>query len=138
LVPLLALVAAAGCSEYHYYDINVKFNLTTASGGFGAGETGSIQVGIFSVSGADSAELRIGPNNRGLPLLGGAATLGIVEFATFEDSGTFNFKFEAFCSNVTNAQTKVGEGTTSVAASTATTSSGELTVNKTAEFANCQ
>ena len=34
LLPLLALVTAAGCNEYHYYDINVKFNLDPASGGF--------------------------------------------------------------------------------------------------------
>jgi hypothetical protein len=140
LLPLLALVAAAGCNEYHYYDITVSFNQNTASGGFGPNEAARIQVGVFTVSGADSDELRIGPNNRGLPLSPGGATLGVIEFSTFADSGTLNFKFEAYCRNPTTTDTKVGEGTTSIQVTSSTTVSGALSVNKTGDFASaaCQ
>ena len=55
LLPMLALAAAtvvaAGCNEYHYYDLDVTFN--TAAGQFaGINEVSTIQVLVMSVTGA--------------------------------------------------------------------------------------
>ena len=73
LLPVLALAAAAGgCNEYHYYDVTVTFNGNTAAGGFNAGsEIAAIQVCVMSVSGADNASKRLGPNANGLPIAPG-------------------------------------------------------------------
>jgi hypothetical protein len=93
---------------------------------------------VFSVSGEDSGSFRIGPNRQNLPLQGGSTTLGIVEFSTFADSGTLNFKVEAYASNVTVPSCKVGEGTKSITATSASTVMDSLVVNKTGDFAACQ
>jgi|KBSMisStandDraft_5_1062788.scaffolds.fasta_scaffold1764757_1 hypothetical protein len=141
LMPILGLAAAAvtaGCSEFHYYDITVTFNQNPSTGGYAANETTRIQVAVFSVSGADSGSFRIGPNTQGLPLSPGFSNLGVVEFSTFADSGTLNFKVEAYDSNVTTADCKVGEGTMSLPASGSTTNMGTLTVNKAGDFSLCQ
>src|SRR5262245_24944695 len=92
----LAAVAAAGCNEFHYYDIDVSFNKDLASGGFAAGEVEKIQVCVMAVSGADSASMRIGPNAQGLPMAPGFSHLGIVEFSTFADSGTLTFTMSCY------------------------------------------
>jgi hypothetical protein len=134
----LATVGAAGCNEFHYYDVDVKFNGDTTAGGFTGLELTSIQVCIMTVSGADSSSTRLGPNRQGLPLAPGNTALGVVEFATFADSGTLNFKVEAYNSSNTSAACKVGEGTTSIMAGSTTTVTGMLTVTKMGDFANCQ
>jgi len=123
LFGLLSL-AGAGCSEFHYYDINVKL------GGFIGNEPTLIQVITITVSGADSGSMRIGANNRGLPLAPGDTELGVVEFSTYADSGTLNFKGEAFDATATTADCRVGEGTVAITAGSATTSTGELTITK--------
>jgi len=140
LLPVLALAAAAGCNEYHYYDLTVSFAQGASTGGFGPNEAGMIQVCVFSVSGEDSGSFRIGPNRQNLPLQNGATTLGIVEFSTFADSGTLNFKIEAYKSSVTVPACKVGEGTKSIMATAASTVTDTLVVNKTGDFASpdCQ
>jgi hypothetical protein len=135
---MLALVAAAGCNEYHYYDLDVTFNQNTAAGGFAANEVSRIQVCVFSVSGEDSGSFRIGPNAQNLPLQNGATRLGIVEFSTFADSGNLNFKMECYASNVTVPNCKVGEGTKTIAATSASTVMDALVVNKMGDFAACQ
>jgi hypothetical protein len=137
LLPVLALAAAAGCNEYHYYDLTVSFNQNAASGGFAANEAGMIGVCVFTVSGEDSGTFRIGPNRQNLPLQNGSTTLGVVEFSTFADSGTLNFKIEAYQGSVTVPACKVGEGTKSIMATTASTVTDMLVVNKTGAFA-CQ
>jgi hypothetical protein len=137
LLPMLALVAAAGCNEYHYYDLNVTFNGATASGGFAANEPARIQVCVMTVSGEDSGSLRIGPNMQNLPLQNGSTTLGIVEFSTFADSGTLNFKMECYAASNTVPNCKVGEGTKSIMATTASTVMDTLVVNKMGDFALC-
>ena len=89
LVLAAASLGAAGCSEYHYYDIDVTFD--TSAGQFaGINEVSTIQVMVMSVSGADSADFQIGPNANGLPLVTGA-DLGVFEYSTFADSGTLTF-----------------------------------------------
>ena len=89
LVLASASLGAAGCSEYHYYDIDVTFD--TSSGQFaGINEISTIQVMRMLVGGADNADFQIGPNANGLPLVTGAH-LGVFEFSTFADSGTLDF-----------------------------------------------
>ena len=138
LLPVLALAAAAGCNDFHYYDLNVTFNGATASGGFAANEPARIQVCVFSVSGEDSGSFRIGPNRQNLPLQNGSTTLGIVEFSTFADSGTLNFKMECYDDSSTVPACKVGEGTKSIMATSASTVTDSLVVNKMGDFTLCQ
>jgi hypothetical protein len=137
LLPLLALVAAAGCNEYHYYDINVKFNLGSGSDQFspGGNEVGTLQVCIMTVSGADSDSIRMGPFANGLPVPS-TGQLGIVEFSTFADSGNLTFTVACYDDSTTVPDCKAGEGSTTVAASTATTINADLTVNKTGPGCN--
>jgi len=138
LLPVLTLVVAAGCSEYHYYDLDVSMNTTGGAGSFSivAGDITRIQVLIASVSGADSFSQRLGPNANGLPLSAGGH-LGIIEVSTFADSGTLNFKVEAYASNVTIPECKVGEGTKAIMATSAATTMDALVVNKMGDFALC-
>ncbi len=90
---MLALLAAAGCSEYHYYDIDVTFN--TAPGQFmGTNEVSTIQRCVLTVSGADSATSPAYRLENGCPPMtpaGIGTHMGITEFATFEDSGQLTF-----------------------------------------------
>jgi len=130
----LAAVGAAGCHDFHYYDVTVAFNGdSTQANGFKVGEIGNIQVCVMSVSGADSGSFRIGPNSQGLPVTSGSL-IGTFEFSTFEDSGTLNFKVEAYDASNTTPDCKVGEGTTSVMATATTTNTAMLTVNRTGNF----
>ena len=137
LLPLLALVAAAGCNEYHYYDINVKFNLGSGADQFnpGGNEVGTLQVCIMAVTGADSDSIRMGPFANGLPVPS-TGQLGVVEFSTFADSGNLNFTVSCYDDSTTVPECKAGEGSISVAASTATTVNADLTVNKTGTGCN--
>ena len=133
LMPMLALIAAAGCNEYHYYDINVKFNLDPNNGGFSptGNEVGTIQVCIMNVTGADSDSIRMGPFANGLPVPSNGQ-FGVVEFATFADSGNLTFTMSCYDDTTTVADCKTGEGTKTLSASSATTVMDELTVNKVA------
>jgi hypothetical protein len=138
VVALAAAAGAAGCSEFHYYDINVSMSLS-GTGAFSAtnAEVTRIQVLVMTVMGADSGTIYMGPNANGLPL-GNTGQLGIVEYSTFKDSGTLNFKVEAYDSTSIVPNCKVGEGTTAIPASTMTTNSGTLVVSKTGDFTLCQ
>jgi hypothetical protein len=133
----LAAVTAAGCNDFHYYDIHVTFNTDPATSGFGPNEPSKIQVAVFSVSGADNGNWAIGPNRQGLPLAPGFTDLGIVEFSTFADSGNLVFKVEAYDSTSTVPNCKVGEGTTTINATSASTTDGMLSVNKMGDFTLC-
>lgn len=137
---VVALAAGtAGCSEFHYYDINVSLAVGGTNGfSATAAEVTRVQVLVMTVSGADSGTIYLGPNANGLPL-GNTGQLGIVEYSTFKDSGTLNFKVEAYDSATSLVPNcKVGEGTTSMQASATTTNSGMLVVNKTGDFTLCQ
>jgi hypothetical protein len=131
LVLAAASVTAAGCNDFHYYDIDVTFN--TAAGQFaGINEVSTIQVMRMLVSGADNADFQIGPNANGLPLTTGAH-LGVFEFSTFADSGTLTFVAMAFDDATSNPACKTGQGMKSVNASPTTTNTVMLTVDKVAE-----
>lgn len=133
LLPVLALVAAAGCNEYHYYDIDVSFNI--ASGQFmGTNEISTIQRCIMTVSGADSATITMGLENGCPPMTaaGVGTRMGIVEFATFEDSGQLTFTFSAYDDTTTVDACKTGQGVKTVNATSKTTTNETLVVDKIA------
>ena len=133
LVPLLALIAAAGCNEYHYYDIDVSFNI--ASGQFaGTNEISTIQRCVMTVSGADSGTIVMGLEQGCPPMtVAGVGTrLGIVEFATFADSGQLTFTFAAYDDRTTVDACKTGQGVKTVNVSSATTIMETLVVDKIA------
>ena len=115
----------------------MNFNLTESNGGFSVvgNEVGSLQVCIMTVSGADSGSIRMGPFAQGLPVPSNGQ-FGIVEFSTFADSGNLVFTMSCYDDTTTTPDCKTGEGTKTVAASTASTITDSLTVNKVA--AGCQ
>ena len=130
LVLASASLGAVGCSEYHYYDIDVTFD--TSSGQFaGINEISTIQVMRMLVGGADNADFQIGPNANGLPLVTGAH-LGVFEFSTFADSGTLDFTAQAFDDATSSPGCLTGQGTKSVEASSTITNTVMITVMKTA------
>jgi hypothetical protein len=133
LLPALALVAAAGCNEYHYYDLDVSFNI--ASGQFaGTNEISTIQRCIMTVSGADSATITFGLENGCPPMTaaGIGTRVGIVEFATFKDSGQLTFTFAAYDDTTTVDACKTGQGTKTINATSASTTTEPLVVDKIA------
>ncbi|HMF41922.1 MAG TPA: hypothetical protein VKQ32_14710 [Polyangia bacterium] len=133
----LAVSGAAGCSTYHYYDIDVQM-ATSGSGSFNltTNEIGSIQRVVMTVSGADNGQIVMGPNANGVPI-STAGHLGVVEFSTFKDSGTLTFTVDAYDSTVLNSNCKVGEGTVSLPASSNTTNTGMVTVNRASGATFC-
>jgi len=127
----LTALAAAGCNDFHYYDITVSFNINQSTGGYPQTEVASVQTLLFNVSGADSGSFRIGPNANGLPLVAGATNLGTVEYATFADSGTLTFTVQAYNSSRTTADCQTGSGMKAVMASSASTTMDAVIINKT-------
>jgi hypothetical protein len=133
LLPIVALVAAAGCNEYHYYDVSVTFNI--ASGQFaGTNEISTIQRCVLTVSGADSATLVSGLENGCPPMsaAGISTQMGISEFATFADSGQLTFTFAAYDDSTLVDACKTGQGVKTIEATSASTTSVALTVDKIA------
>jgi hypothetical protein len=124
--------AGAGCSTYHYYDIDVTFD-TGAMGFAGTNEISTVQRCVMTVSGADSGQLVMGLTDNCPPMTaaGIGTHMGIVEFSTFKDSGSLTFTMDVY-----NAQTivpgcKVGSGTKTLTASSMTTTMDSLSVFKT-------
>jgi len=128
LVLGVASLGAAGCNEYHYWDVQVNFDVS--AGQFaGSGEFSKVQVMVMGVSGADSADLQIGPNANGLPTVN--SMFGVFEFATFADSGKLTFTVRAYNDASSNPECQVGQGTTTVDASPMTTNSATVLIGKT-------
>ena len=70
----LAAAGAAGCNEFHYYDVNVSFNGNSgAADGFKAGsEISKIQVGHCHGQRRGQRFVPHGPQPQGLPAWSGA------------------------------------------------------------------
>jgi hypothetical protein len=133
LLPALVLACASlggvGCSEYHYYDVSVKFD--TSTGQFaGSTEISTIQVMVMGVSGADTGSIQIGPNANGLPA--NSSTFGVFEYSTFVDSGQLTFSVRAYDDATSNPECQTGQGMTTVDASSMITNTAMVTVGKTA------
>jgi hypothetical protein len=130
---VVALAAAAGCSEFHYYDIDVTFD--TATGQFnGTNEISTIQRCVMTVTGADSGQIVMGLDQNCPPMTaaGVGTHLGVVEFSTFKDSGSLTFTFDAYDDQTITPNCKTGEGVKTVEATSQTTNMYALSVEKVA------
>jgi hypothetical protein len=130
----LAAAGAGGCSEFHYYDIDVTFDISTGQF-MGTNEISTIQRCVLNVSGADSGQIVMGLEQNCPPMTAaGAGThLGVVEFSTFKDSGSLTFTFDAYDDQTITPNCKTGSGTKTVQATSQTTNMYALTVSKVAE-----
>jgi hypothetical protein len=140
LAALLATAAAgAGCSEYHYYDIAVRFNTAPPMNFNGSSDVSTVQTCVLEVSGADSFEYTFSREQRCPPLSAGGSPLtdmGTFEYSSTADSGTLTFTFRAYVGPALQ-ECQVGEGTTSVNVG-ATTVTGMLLVNRINSITSCQ
>ena len=112
----LASLGAAGCSEFHYHDIYLRYD----SGMF-ATVTGSlvsrVRICRVDVTGADTKTFYLGGNcTNSTPTL----NLGTFEFSTFADSGTLNFTVKTYVGTEFE-MCLLGTGTKSVMATSAVT-----------------
>jgi len=93
LLPALVLGAvalgAAGCSEYHYYDIKVAYD----GAQFSPNMISQVQRCHVFVTGADTADFYLEGNCTNAI---GTTNVGVFEFATFADSGTLNFTIRTY------------------------------------------
>jgi hypothetical protein len=133
---LSALLLGVGCNEYKYVEVPVSFNPANLD----SSQTGYIYQCWITVSGADSTQFRLkdGKCPKKPP---GVAPLdvGVFEFATFADSGSLTFKLEAFMAPGMQQNCKLGEGSTTVPLTGATTITAmtPLVVSKVGDPAAC-
>ena len=136
----LASLGGGGCSEYHYYDVEVTFNTNTASGGFPLVELGLIQICRVNVTGADSDQFYImndenrAPERFCPPANGNSprSRMGIFEYSSHADSGELTFTMDVW-DDITESDGchHVGSGSVTVPVTGTTTTEGiSLVVNK--------
>src|SRR5688572_12593153 len=131
LAALLATVTTAGCAEYKYYDISVRFNTAPPMNFNGSSDVSTVQNCVVTVSGADSAEYTFGRDQNCPPMSPGGSPLtdmGTFEYSSTADSGQMTFTFRAYIGPAIQ-DCLVGEGSTIVPVG-ATTATGMLVVNK--------
>jgi hypothetical protein len=140
LLPALVLGAvalgAAGCNEYHYYDIRVAYD----GAQFNPNMISQVQMCHVFVTGADTADFYLEGN-----CTNGAATtnIGVFEFATFADSGTLNCMIRTYV-GIEFDNCLFGSGTKAITATSATTTTDDpnstaddLIINMTHMPTNC-
>ena len=140
LLPALVLGAvalgAAGCNEYHYYDIRVAYD----GAQFNPNMISQVQNCHVFVTGADTDDFYLEGN-----CTNGAATtnIGVFEFATFADSGTLNFTIRTYV-GIEFEMCLFGTGTKAIPATSAITTSDDpsttaddLIINMTHMQTNC-
>ena len=127
--------ASAGCSTYHYYDIDVQF------GPVGEEQAGVLQLCELDVSGADSHSTHFPSSTTHdpttvCPIGTNWPDMGKFEYATFADSGQITFKVTGYKALPANTSTLCTTGTLTMNASADITQSGTLTMG-TFDDANC-
>jgi hypothetical protein len=111
-----ASLGAAGCNEFHYYDVYVRYGST-----FDPNVISQVQTCLVQVSGADTKEFLVeGKCTNGTP----TREIGVFEFSTFADSGTLNFRITTYIGNQF-AECVYGTGMKSIMASSATTTADD-------------
>jgi len=140
LLPALVLGAvalgAAGCNEYHYYDIRVAYD----GAQFNPNMISQVQNCHVFVTGADTADFYLeGPCTNG----NASTNVGVFEFSTFADSGTLNFSIRTYV-GVEFENCLFGSGTKAIPATSAITTSDDpnstaddLIINMTHMQTNC-
>jgi hypothetical protein len=121
----VALLGAAGCDSYHYYDMSLVLGST-----FTTALVGEAQLCKVNISGADSHEFNltncgVNSNDSNIP------DVGTFEFATFADSGTLTFTVDAYNGITPTPNCLYGSGMTSQPASSQITQMGTITLQVT-------
>jgi hypothetical protein len=119
------LLTGAGCNTFHYFDITVSF------GSIGIEEAGGIKGCQMLVSGADTdvQVLRSTPDNTLIcPIANNFPILGVFEYSTFTDSGNLTFTLNAYNATPLTNDVLCISGSTTLAASSAITHSGSITL----------
>jgi hypothetical protein len=99
-------LGAAGCDEYHYYDVRVSFDVAT----FPSTLVSEVQFCKVTVSGADSTSFRIS----NCPPTNSVREVGVFTYSSFADSGNLTFKLDAYTSQMERPDCITGTGTTTV------------------------
>jgi hypothetical protein len=122
-------LSAAGCDDYRYFDIHVRFD----NGTLPTTKASEVKFCRVTVSGADSAQFRIGncpPPASMLP----PGDVGTFTFSSFADGGTMKFTLDAFTSINERPECITGTGTTMVAVPGADgTARAEIVIAKAGE-----
>ena len=132
---VLALVAAAGCNEYHYYDIDVTFNIASRPVRGDQRDLHDPALHHDRQRRRQRTRSRMGPANGCPPMTaaGIGPRMGIVEFATFEDSGQLTFTFVGLRRHrPPSTPARPAQGVKTVNATTASTTTETLVVDKIA------
>ena len=133
---LSALLLSVGCNEFKYIEVPVSFNPANLD----SSQTGYIYQCWITVSGADSAEFRLADGKCPKRPAGVAPLdVGTFEYSTFADSGSLTFKLEAYMAPGMQQNCKLGEGSTTVLLSGATTITATmpLVVSKVGDPSTC-
>ena len=122
---VLALAVAGGglgCSDLHYFDVNVTFTGFGTTSGISTIETCHVYV-----TGADTANFYVIRNCPPFPDPN-SSMMGIFEYSSNADSGTMNFKMQVYNGIPDGDTCLFGEGTVSIPIG-ATTVTGDLRVS---------
>lgn len=122
-------LSAAGCDEYRYFDIHVRFD----NGTLPTTKASEVKFCRVTVSGADSAQFRIQncpPPAAMLP----PGDVGTFTFSSFADGGTMKFTLDAFTSINEKPECITGSGSAMVAVPGENgTATGEILITKAGE-----
>jgi hypothetical protein len=133
-----ALLGGAGCSEYKYFDIHVRFD----QGMYDISTTQLVHDCRVTVSGPASSQFPLPPgncpNNHTTMDNSDPLDAGTFEFSSFATSGIMVFKVETFAGVGFQANCKSGEGTASVPVVGMSMIKGEVVIKKTVDPAPCQ
>jgi hypothetical protein len=126
----LATLGAAGCKDFHYYDIDVSF------AGFNVGsDISTIQYCRVTVSGAESFQFDIMKN---CPPAGADPHMGVFEYSSLADSGSLTFEVKVYNGLPIGPTCEFGAGSKVIPITSTITVNDTLTVNKsTAVPAGC-
>jgi hypothetical protein len=133
-----ALLGGAGCSEYKYFDIHVRFDPTM----YDISTTQLVHDCRVTVSGPASSVFLLPPGNcpNNHTTADGSDPLdaGTFEFSSFATSGTMVFTVETFAAVGLQPKCKSGEGSTPVPVVGMSMINGEVVIKKTVDPAPCQ
>jgi hypothetical protein len=131
------LGGVAGCSSYHYFDIDVKLDTTLGSNGTSS-RIQLCNLTIKNEKGGIEDDFPLTRKNASdvlCPVSG--STIGTFEYSTFKDSGSLTFTVAAYnMLNSVDETCKMGEGSVTVEVKD-TTNAGTLTVNAINAGAGC-
>jgi len=106
------LFAGAGCHEFKYFDIHARFD---GASGFDSERAFRVKTCRVTVSGADSGSFIIPDGKCPNRIPGGdALDAGVFEFSSFAESGTMNFRVQAFENIGERPECLLGDGSVSV------------------------